>query len=85
VAANTSRPLSDVQPGRYRIIQVRDQDASFLEWMGQSGLRPGSFIAIRETDPASGVLALDLENDGEKVSIAVDAARKIRVEPYAGS
>jgi DtxR family Mn-dependent transcriptional regulator len=83
VAATRSLPLSDAEPGRYRIMRVRDQDAGFLEWLGESGLRPGSVFTIRQVREASGVLSLFPEAGGGPVSIGLDSARKIRVEPHA--
>lgn len=82
VAVNRARALSDVGPGRYRIIRVRDQETSFLEWMGDSGLKPGSVFTFSQADPASGVLHLQLDDGASPVSISTDTARNIRVEPY---
>ena len=72
--------LGDAPPGHYRIVQVRDQDTAFLEWMGQSGLRPGSQFQVLHSDPRAGAVTLRVDLETESVSIGLDIARQIRVE-----
>lgn len=80
--AHRARSLHEVSPGPYRLVRVRDQDASFLEWMGQSGLRPGSTFHVDGTDPHAGVVTLRLTEAAPPVSIGLDIARNIRVERH---
>jgi len=77
---NRSQPLCDAVPGAYRVDRVNDQDPAFLEWMAESGLRPGQSLVLDENDTRSGVLLLRITGREAPLPIGVNIARHIRVE-----
>jgi DtxR family Mn-dependent transcriptional regulator len=72
--------LSVCKPGkRTRIGRILDQDASFLRFIDESGLRPGESIVIEATDlnADSIVVAGPI---GRQITLSTRAAAKILVE-----
>jgi len=71
--------LSMCKPGkRTRIGRILDQDASFLRFIDESGLKPGASIVVERTD--SNADALVVAASGRQITLSTRAAAKILVE-----
>ena len=62
------------------VIRVTDQDADFLRFIEQRGLKPGQRITIESRDPASDSVTLRSET-GAATTIGTRAASKVLVSP----
>jgi DtxR family transcriptional regulator, Mn-dependent transcriptional regulator len=62
------------------VIRVTDQDADFLRFIEQRGLKPGQRITIEARDPASDSVTLRSET-GASTTIGTRAASKVLVSP----
>jgi len=73
-------PLGACRPGmRTRIGRILDQDASFLRFVEESGLKPGEPITIESTDANADALVVTAPT-GRRVTLSTRAASKILVE-----
>ena len=62
------------------VIRVTDQDAEFLRFIEQRGLKPGQRIRIESRDPTSDSVTLRSET-GVQTTIGTRAASKLLVSP----
>jgi DtxR family Mn-dependent transcriptional regulator len=62
------------------VIRVTDQDADFLRFIEQRGLKPGQRIRIESRDPTSDSVTLRSET-GVQTTIGTRAASKLLVSP----
>ncbi len=65
------------------VTRVTDQDAEFLRFIEQRGLKPGHRIDIESRDDASDSVTVRSET-GQRTTIGARAASKILVLPSAG-
>lgn len=73
-------PLSSCKPGKKtRIGRILDQDASFLRFVEESGLKPGESIKVESTDANADALVVS-SPAGRTVTLSTRAALKILVE-----
>jgi DtxR family Mn-dependent transcriptional regulator len=63
------------------VIRVTDQDADFLRFIEQRGLKPGQRITIEARDPASD--SVTLRSESGVTTIGTRAASKVLVSPHA--
>ena len=63
------------------VIRVTDQDADFLRFIEQRGLKPGQRITIEARDPASD--SVTLRSESGVTTIGTRAASKVLVSPQA--
>ena len=72
-------PLSAVQDGQQlRIAKVREQDASFLDFLARRSLKPGDTARVLRRDGPAGVLLLQ-NAAREEVTLSLEAARGVEV------
>lgn len=65
-----------------RVVRVADQDAAFLRFIEQRGLKPGQDIRVRERDSAADAVVLQT-GDGREVTLGSRAASKVQVDGEA--
>jgi len=63
------------------VIRVTDQDADFLRFIEQRGLKPGQRITIEARDPASD--SVTLRSESGVTTIGTRAASKVLVSPQS--
>jgi DtxR family Mn-dependent transcriptional regulator len=61
-----------------RVIRIADQTPAFLEFVQQSGLKPGARVRVSKRDQASGVVHCDLSR-GHGATLGLPEAAKIEV------
>ncbi|MCE9589078.1 MAG: metal-dependent transcriptional regulator [Planctomycetes bacterium] len=72
-------PLSDTAPGRrVHIARVIDQDARFLGFLQESGLKPGRHVTVESRDDAADAITLRTADD-QTVTLGRAAAAKLLV------
>jgi DtxR family transcriptional regulator, Mn-dependent transcriptional regulator len=80
IAAVARRSVLDMETGSSgQIVQVTDENSSFLRYLDELGLRPGTLIRLVERAPFEGPLKLQV-GDREAV-IGPAVASQVRVEP----
>ena len=73
-------PLSACKAGaRTRIGRIIDQDASFLRFIDESGLKPGEPIVVERTDLNADALVVAAVS-GRQITLSTRAAAKILVD-----
>jgi DtxR family Mn-dependent transcriptional regulator len=73
-------PLSDATSGAdYTVVRIPDEAYPLLRYLVENKVLPGQRVRIAEIAPYRGVV--DLERDGEGVSISIEVASRIRVRP----
>lgn len=79
--AERARPLSECEPGKYRMVRVLGNDAPFLNWLTERGFKPGSRFSIDTLDPQGGTLTLKRARPQKtEHTLSLDAARNLLVE-----
>ncbi|MFW5784503.1 MAG: metal-dependent transcriptional regulator [Spirochaetota bacterium] len=74
------RPLSEVhEPDGYCVARVDHDQASFLDYLKETGLVPGAQIDVRDRSDAAGTLVVEV--GGRTVTLSLQVARKIHVKP----
>jgi DtxR family Mn-dependent transcriptional regulator len=74
--------LADVPAGRSgEIVRLAEHDGDLLHWFYDEGFVPGTFVEVREAQPAAGQLKVSI--DGAERSIAEKAAQGLYVRPAA--
>ena len=63
-----------------RILRVLDQDAAFLRFVEQNGLKPGEIVAVEARDGAADTLRVR-RADGRPLALGTGAASKLLVGP----
>jgi DtxR family Mn-dependent transcriptional regulator len=61
------------------VRQVSDEDSGFLVFLDQSGLRPGARLRLEPRESYAESLSV-LKSDGEKITLGLQAASRVRVE-----
>ena len=76
-------PLDKVQPGDEvtveRILEHVEIEVALLRYLWNHGIKPGASLKIVDVAPSAGTIIV--QNDGERVSLGVEAASKIHVRP----
>ncbi len=62
-----------------RVARITDQTPTFLEFVQQTGLKPGAKVQVKTRDPASGVVQCEL-GAGKETALGLAVAGKIEVE-----
>lgn len=65
---------------RVRVLRVIDQDAAFLRFVEQNGLKPGEVVAIEARDAAADSVRVR-RADGGELALGARAASKLLVGP----
>ena len=76
--------MADCEPGLYRVARVTGGSGEFLQWLKENGLVPGAEICLEQTDRVGGTLMLDVPGRAAPLSVGLQAASQLWVEP-AGS
>ncbi|MGD1979149.1 MAG: metal-dependent transcriptional regulator [Akkermansiaceae bacterium] len=71
--------LANCEPGEYVLRRVRDNQASFLQWLSDHELKPGVSLALAERNAAAETLTLVVEGSERPLQIALTAARSLLV------
>ena len=75
-------PLSQATGGGdYTVVRIPDEVYSLLRFLVGNKILPGQRVRVTEVAPYRGVV--DLERDGEPVSVGIEVAARIRVKPAA--
>lgn len=74
--------LADCDPGRYEVARVSDQDEEFLRFVERSGLKPGTQLELRASDPSADAVEIQPEAS-PKITLGAAAAGKLWVQPLA--
>jgi DtxR family Mn-dependent transcriptional regulator len=76
------RSLNSVAPGqRATVAQIRDQNAEFLDFVSEQGIRPGNDLSVEDKNPHSDALILRMRGRPSSFALGSQAAEKILVEP----
>jgi DtxR family Mn-dependent transcriptional regulator len=68
-----SRRLSECEAGHYHLIRVTRDDPEFLDWLRDSGLRPGAALRVRDRDHLAGVIEIEIGEATRRIGDAVAA------------
>ncbi|MEM9226620.1 MAG: metal-dependent transcriptional regulator [Verrucomicrobiota bacterium] len=72
--------LADLTIGKTgKVARVADQQAAFLDFVGQHQLFPGVAIEVKSCDPTAGILVIDVKGNHE-VTLSMAVAAKIWIE-----
>ncbi len=67
-----------------RIVRVEHEETGFLSFLSETGLTPGAEVGVVDRSSAAGTVTVSVS--GERLSLSVQTARKIRVQiVYSGS
>lgn len=73
-------PLSDFGAGAcVRVVRIIDQDAVFLTFVAEHGLRPGALVAVRRVDHAARAMHVQAQG-AAAVTLALSAAENVACE-----
>ncbi len=65
-----------------RVVRVADQDAAFLRFIEERGLKPGQDVTVVEREPSADAVVLRT-GDGREVTLGSRAASKVQVDEHA--
>lgn len=72
--------LADCRVGkRYRVARVGDQSPAFLQFLDETGLKPGTPLRVSAREDVADSVTLQLD-DGHAATLGLKAAAKIMVE-----
>ncbi len=71
--------LADCVPGSYTLQRVREDQPSFLQWLAEMDLMPGTNLVVTERNIEADTLTLELPNRAEPVQISLPAAKSLLV------
>lgn len=71
--------LGDCPVGDYTLKRVREDEASFLQWLATLGLMPGTRLKLAAHNQAAGTMSLVLPDRPEPVEISLSAAQSLLV------
>lgn len=77
----TAKPLSEQEPGHYRLVQIMGHDAGFLGWLEEQGLTPGAAVRLVSHDPYSQTSQIEAAGSGQERAIGTSAAERLLVNP----
>ncbi|MFW5784360.1 MAG: metal-dependent transcriptional regulator [Spirochaetota bacterium] len=67
-----------------RIVRVEHEETGFLSFLSETGLTPGAEVGVVDRSSAAGTVTVNVS--GERLSLSIQTARKIRVQiVYSGS
>ena len=72
--------LADCDPGHYAVARVSDQDEAFLRFVERSGLKPGTQLELKASDPAADAVEIQPQ-DSPSITLGAAAAGKLWVQP----
>ena len=77
-------PLSAATAGiEYVVIRIPDETYSLLRFLVANKVLPGQRLIVAEVAPYRGVV--DLERNGEQVSVGMEVATRVRVRPSSNN
>ena len=72
--------LNDAKTGvAYTVARIPDEDYTLLCFLVENQILPGQHISVDDNAPYRGVV--DLHRDGASVSLGMEVAARIRVQP----
>lgn len=71
--------LADCPPGHYVLKRVREDQPTFLQWLSELELLPGTNFTLSEKNLDAGTLSLGLPSRAEPIQISVPASRSLLV------
>ncbi len=71
--------LADCPPGAYTLQRVREDQPSFLQWLAEMELIPGTDLIVTDRNLEADTLSLKLPNRAESVQISLPAAKSLLV------
>ncbi len=71
--------LADCSAGDYTLQRVQEHPPSFLQWLAELGLMPGTGLTVTHRNLEAGTLTLKLPNRADPVQISLLAARSLLV------
>lgn len=74
-------PLSECEPGQYRLLRVAEDDAGFLEWLAQQKLKPGARLRLISHDHPAGLFRVLIHGRHENIQFGTSAAQRLLVKP----
>ncbi len=74
-----TRPLSECEPGVYRLIRVREETAGFLRWLKGAGLLPGAGVRLLEIEPQADLAEIRINEEEGSRRIGLGAAARLLV------
>lgn len=74
VDSHTPTLLAEAAPGRYVVLRVSDADPAVLGQLAEAGVRPGASVEVTE-----------VAVEGEDLSVVIDAATTVSIDPAAAS
>lgn len=78
VDSATHLPLSQIREGTNTVItRITDQEADFLQFAAEYGLRPGTKILVRSHSNAADAITIRVEGKNKDISLSLSAAEKI--------
>lgn len=81
VAASPVTSLAEADDGSYRIARVSDEDSELLGWLDSKGLVLGEEIELSRPDRAGGVLSVTKPEEKESITLGLNVAGQVFVEP----
>ena len=77
---NESKPLSNLEPGRFRIVRVDDSDNELLDWLRNHELLPGGEYHLCRRDRVAGVIEIRKNGRKSVIRMSEDTASQILAE-----
>lgn len=75
--------LADCAPGRYLLKRVREDQTSFLQWLSELELLPGTIFVLEGKNANAGTLSLDLPGRSDLIQMSMAASRSLLVVKVA--
>lgn len=79
ISREGSLVLADCSPGAFTLRRVLGDEASFLQWLADLGLKPGTDFLLKGRNGPAGTLSLQLPARGDEVALSFTAARSLMV------
>lgn len=71
--------LADVGPGDFRLARVASEDASFLAWLSENGLKPGCGLTFLSRKKAAGVTEIQVHGQEKPLQLGREAEASLQV------
>jgi DtxR family Mn-dependent transcriptional regulator len=68
-----------VKDADYRVARICDQDANFLQYIGECGLHPGASIRVEQHNPDADSITLAVGDTEKQHTLGLSAASKVLV------
>lgn len=79
LAPDGTAVLADCPPGSYTLKRVKEDQPSFLQWLAELELVPGTQLVLSERNLQADTLTLNLPNQAKPVQISLPAAKSLLV------